>query len=130
MPPPRPLPSDTLMRPRRPQVATHALVYAQLVVNGQEHGLQTFMVQLRDEAFRLLPGIETGDLGEGEAPAWDTVFKVGKTVVLDGDITDTLEDTARAILTAIDELASLKQRLSEDKERFKGMFASTSDTSS
>jgi len=45
------------------KVATHALVYAQLLLNGKEHGVHVFMLQLRDEEHRLLPGIETGDLG-------------------------------------------------------------------
>ena len=45
------------------KVATHALVYAQLIIDGKQHGLQTFMVQIRDENHRFLPGIEAGDLG-------------------------------------------------------------------
>ena len=57
------------------QVATHALVYAQLLVGGEEKGLQTFMLQLRDEKFKLLPGIETGDLGPKMGyHATDTAF--------------------------------------------------------
>jgi hypothetical protein len=45
------------------KVATHALVYAQLIIDGKEHGIHTFHVQLRDEHHRPLPGIELGDLG-------------------------------------------------------------------
>lgn len=30
---------------------------------GKEYGVHVFMVQLRDEEHRLLPGIETGDVG-------------------------------------------------------------------
>lgn len=43
--------------------ATHAVVYAQLHIKGQKHGVHNFMVQLRDENFRPLPGIEVGDIG-------------------------------------------------------------------
>jgi len=45
------------------KVATHALVYAQLLVDGKERGVHVFMLQMRDQEHRLLPGIETGDLG-------------------------------------------------------------------
>jgi acyl-CoA oxidase len=45
------------------KVATHALVYAQLIIDGKEYGVHTFHVQLRDEHHRPLPGIEVGDLG-------------------------------------------------------------------
>ena len=45
------------------KVATHALVYAQLIIDGKEYGVHTFHVQLRDEHHRPLPGIELGDLG-------------------------------------------------------------------
>ena len=43
--------------------ATHAAVYAQLVTQGVERGVHVFMLQLRDEHHRLLPGIEAGDVG-------------------------------------------------------------------
>eukprot|EP01006_Ploeotia_vitrea_P007225 TRINITY_DN16467_c0_g1_i2.p1 TRINITY_DN16467_c0_g1~~TRINITY_DN16467_c0_g1_i2.p1 ORF type:complete len:720 (+),score=32.30 TRINITY_DN16467_c0_g1_i2:127-2160(+) len=43
--------------------ATHALVYAQLVIDGKEYGVHTFMVQVRDENHLALPGIEVGDVG-------------------------------------------------------------------
>jgi acyl-CoA oxidase len=45
------------------KVATHALVYAQLITDGKEHGVHSFMVQIRDENHKPLPGIELGDLG-------------------------------------------------------------------
>jgi acyl-CoA oxidase len=45
------------------KVATHCLLYAQLVIDGVEHGLQTFFVQIRDENHLPLPGVECGDLG-------------------------------------------------------------------
>ena len=43
--------------------ATHAVVYAQLVIRGKNYGVHVFMVQLRDENMRPLPGIEVGDVG-------------------------------------------------------------------
>lgn len=45
------------------KVCTHALVYAQLLHDGKERGLQAFLVQVRDENHRPLPGVEVGDLG-------------------------------------------------------------------
>lgn len=45
------------------KVANHAVVYAQLIIDGKEEGLHPFMVQIRDENHRPLPGIELGDLG-------------------------------------------------------------------
>ena len=44
--------------------ATHAVVYAQLMLDGLEKGVHVFMVQIRDEEHRPLPGIEVGDVGE------------------------------------------------------------------
>lgn len=43
--------------------ATHAAVFAQLILNGKEYGVHVFMVQLRDENHQPLPGIEMGDVG-------------------------------------------------------------------
>ena len=43
--------------------ATHAVVYAQLVIEGKGYGRHVFMVQLRDENLKPLPGIEVGDVG-------------------------------------------------------------------
>jgi len=43
--------------------ATHAAVYAQLWIKGKCYGVHVFMVQLRDENFKPLPGIEVGDVG-------------------------------------------------------------------
>ena len=45
------------------KIATHAVVYAQLVIDGKEHGVHAFMMQLRDENHKPLEGIELGDLG-------------------------------------------------------------------
>jgi acyl-CoA oxidase len=43
--------------------ATHAAVYAQLILNGVEKGIHVFMVQIRDENHQPLPGVEVGDVG-------------------------------------------------------------------
>ncbi|CAN0908439.1 Peroxisomal acyl-coenzyme A oxidase 1 [Linum grandiflorum] len=46
------------------KVSTHALVYARLVTNGQEHGVHGFIVQLRSlDDHMPLPGITVGDIG-------------------------------------------------------------------
>ncbi|KAL1921131.1 uncharacterized protein VTP21DRAFT_10847 [Calcarisporiella thermophila] len=45
------------------KVATHAMVYAQLLIDGKEYGVHPFVVQIRDENHHPLPGIELGDLG-------------------------------------------------------------------
>ena len=45
------------------KIATHALVYAQLILKGKPQGIQMFLTQIRDENHRPLPGIEVGDLG-------------------------------------------------------------------
>lgn len=44
--------------------SNHAIVYAQLIIDGNKIGLQPFIVQTREkETFELMPGIETGDMG-------------------------------------------------------------------
>jgi acyl-CoA oxidase len=45
------------------KVGTHAVVYAQLKLDGKEQGLNVFMMQIRDENHLPLPGITLGDLG-------------------------------------------------------------------
>ncbi|GJW37967.1 peroxisomal acyl-coenzyme A oxidase 1-like protein [Tanacetum coccineum] len=46
------------------KVATHAIVYARLIINGQFHGIHGFMVQLRSlDDHSPLPGITIGDIG-------------------------------------------------------------------
>lgn len=45
------------------KTATHACVYAQLNTNGKWYGVHTFVLQLRDEHHRTLPGIEIGEVG-------------------------------------------------------------------
>ncbi|GMJ15075.1 acyl-CoA oxidase 1 [Hibiscus trionum] len=46
------------------KVATHAVAYARLITNGQDHGVHGFIVQLRSLDDHLpLPGITVGDIG-------------------------------------------------------------------
>ena len=45
------------------KVATHVVLYAQLIIDGKEYGLNVFMLQIRDENHLPLPGIRLGDLG-------------------------------------------------------------------
>ncbi len=45
------------------KTSTHCLVYAQLVVGGQEKGFHVFMIQLRDDNHKPLAGIEVGEVG-------------------------------------------------------------------
>ena len=42
------------------KVATHAVVYAQLFIDGKEYGLNSFMVQIRDENHKPLEGVSLG----------------------------------------------------------------------
>ncbi|GMI96190.1 acyl-CoA oxidase 1 [Hibiscus trionum] len=46
------------------KVSTHAVVYARLITNGQDYGVQGFIVQLRSlDDHSPLPGITVGDIG-------------------------------------------------------------------
>lgn len=45
------------------KVATHVVLYAQLIIDGKEHGLNVFLLQIRDENHLPLKGIRLGDLG-------------------------------------------------------------------
>ncbi|XP_052307517.1 peroxisomal acyl-coenzyme A oxidase 1-like isoform X2 [Populus trichocarpa] len=46
------------------KVSTHAVVYARLITNGEEHGVHGFIVQLRSlDDHMPLPGITIGDIG-------------------------------------------------------------------
>ena len=44
-------------------LATHAIAYARLIIKGKDYGFHAFVVQIRDENHRPLPGIEVGDIG-------------------------------------------------------------------
>ncbi|RCH91857.1 fatty-acyl coenzyme A oxidase [Rhizopus stolonifer] len=45
--------------------ATHAAVFAQLIVHGKRYGTKCFVVALRDpKTYQLLPGITIGDIGK------------------------------------------------------------------
>ncbi|XP_055681517.1 peroxisomal acyl-coenzyme A oxidase 3 isoform X2 [Lutzomyia longipalpis] len=47
------------------KTCTHAIVYAQLYANGQNHGLNAFLVPIRDtKTLKTHPGVIAGDLGE------------------------------------------------------------------
>lgn len=43
--------------------ASHAAVYARLRVDGEDYGVKTFVVPLRDSNHDLMPGVTTGDIG-------------------------------------------------------------------
>lgn len=45
------------------KVATHVVLYAQLILDGKEHGLHVFILQIRDVNHIPLAGIRLGDLG-------------------------------------------------------------------
>ena len=46
------------------QTATHAAVFARLIVKGKSYGVKSFIVPLRDyETFSLKPGVTVGDCG-------------------------------------------------------------------
>jgi flavocytochrome c len=45
------------------KASTHCVLYAQLLIDGKEYGVNVFVVQIRDENHLPLPGIRLGDLG-------------------------------------------------------------------
>ncbi|MBS0629858.1 MAG: acyl-CoA dehydrogenase family protein [Verrucomicrobia bacterium] len=45
------------------QTATHTVVYAKLILNGEDLGTHNFLVRLRDDNFDPCPGITIGDAG-------------------------------------------------------------------
>lgn len=51
--------------------ANWALVYARCIIKGKDYGIQSFLVKIRDENHKHLPGVETGDIG----PKWGFLAK-------------------------------------------------------
>ncbi|OIT23516.1 peroxisomal acyl-coenzyme a oxidase 1, partial [Nicotiana attenuata] len=46
------------------KVSTHAVLYARLITNGNDYGINGFIVQLRSlEDHKPLPGVTVGDIG-------------------------------------------------------------------
>ncbi len=44
--------------------STHAMVFAQLIINNISRGVQAFLIPIRDmETHEVLPGVEVGDIG-------------------------------------------------------------------
>jgi acyl-CoA oxidase len=44
--------------------ATHAVLFAQVIIDGKNYGVLPFIIQLRDlETHKHLPGIKSGDMG-------------------------------------------------------------------
>jgi len=69
--------------------ATHAAVFARMIINGKDYGVKTFVVQLRDtKTFTLLPGITIGDIGK----------KMGRDGIDNGYIQFTFVRVSRAAL--------------------------------
>lgn len=54
-------------------LCTHVVLMAQLIIDGKPHGLHPFILQLRDQNHKHLPGVETGDIGTKFA--WNQVDK-------------------------------------------------------
>ena len=43
--------------------ANYALIFAQTIIKGKNYGVNPFLVQIKDENYNYLPGIEGGDIG-------------------------------------------------------------------
>lgn len=43
--------------------ATHACLFAQLIINNKKYGVHTFIVPIRDHNHKPFTGIEVGDIG-------------------------------------------------------------------
>ena len=44
-------------------VATHCVMQAKTFVKGKSIGIQTFVVPMRDQNLKELPGVKAGDIG-------------------------------------------------------------------
>ena len=43
---------------------SHAIVFARLIIDGKDYGVQPFLTQTRDvDTWKLRPGVKAGDLG-------------------------------------------------------------------
>ena len=60
-----PTPTSTKMWPGDiGRFSSHAIVFARLIIESNDYGVQPFIVQLRDlQNFKHISGVETGDLG-------------------------------------------------------------------
>ncbi|CAG8685239.1 4569_t:CDS:10, partial [Cetraspora pellucida] len=45
------------------RTSTHGVVFARLIIDKKEYGIHSFIVQLRGERHKPMPGIEIGDIG-------------------------------------------------------------------
>lgn len=45
------------------KMASHAIVFARLLANGKDHGVQPFFCRIRDQDHNPLPGVDVGDIG-------------------------------------------------------------------
>jgi len=46
------------------RMANHAVVFARLVIDGNDYGVVPFIVQIRDrDTHKHMPGIKSGDMG-------------------------------------------------------------------
>lgn len=43
--------------------ATHAIVFARLIVDGNDQGVHSFLLNIRDQTRKTMPGVECGDIG-------------------------------------------------------------------
>ena len=43
--------------------STHALVFAQLIINKKKKGIHSFIVPIRDQNYQTFPGVDAGDIG-------------------------------------------------------------------
>ena len=61
---------------------SHAIVFARLIIEKKDYGVQPFLVQIRDlESWKLRPGCDAGDLGpkigyQSKDNGWCTFDKV------------------------------------------------------
>lgn len=53
---------------------THALVFANLIIDGTNHGFHGFMVQLRQADGTTMPGVELGEIGPKLNSAYEISF--------------------------------------------------------